>query len=280
MSDIKILQVKLIKQGEGLELSFRNNEGVVSNDGKECKEAVHPDLVKAVNALCPHIAIHTDYLSEKDAMKRENLTPWICTGYSWNQKETGITLTGVRSTSRGKSVVLNIMLPMEGESAEEYTLQKTFLKAIKAIEFEVGEYLAGRKKAQGNLFNEEGDGKMKTVTNMKIAPPDETGMTGEGKEFAPNEYVDEFNKTAALRKAGKVTPIKKARGKKKPDQPSEDKEYTPKELEAHIASRKKKPGGKSPRVAKQTVKKNHLGQELSDSSLPVSDEDRKNVNGK
>lgn len=250
MSDIKILQVKLIKQGEGLELSFRNNEGVVSNDGKECKEAVHPDLVKAVNALCPHIAIHTDYLSEKEAIKHENLAPWICTGYSWNQKETAITLTGVRSTSRGKSVVLNIMLPIEGESAEEYSLQKTFLKAIKVIEVEVKSYLSGEKKLQGTLEMPERDSKMTTV--KVLAPEDETGMTGEGKEFTAGEYKDEVDRTTALREAGKIVPIK--RGKKKVAEPVEETTYTPQTLEAHLASRRKNPGGK-PRAAKQTVRK-------------------------
>jgi hypothetical protein len=212
MSEIKILQVKLIKQGEGLELGFRNTEGVMSSDSKECKEAVHPDLVKAVNALCPHIAIHTDYLSEKDAMLHENLTPWICTGYGWNSKETGVTLTGVRSTSRGKSVVVNIMIPMEGEAAEEYSLQKSFTKAIREVETEVHAYLKGEKKAQGSLF--ANDGKMETVTNMKIDRPiDNTGMSEQGAEFSPEQYITEVDKTTQLREEGKVVPIKKAKGK-------------------------------------------------------------------
>jgi hypothetical protein len=242
MSDIKILQVKLIKQGEGLELSFRNNEGVLSADSKECKEAVHPDMVKAVNELAIHLAIHTDYLTEKQATDRELLTPFIVTGYSWNQKETGITLTGVRSTTRSKSVVLNIMLPMDGDAADEYTLQKDFVKKIKKVEAEVHAYLKGEKKLQGTLDMPERDGKMQTVTNMKIDTPiDATGMDGKEKEFTPGEYVAEVDHTTALREAGKVVPIKK--GKKKTES-TEEVEYTPEMLEKRASERRANRGGK------------------------------------
>lgn len=273
---LKILGVTLIKNGEKLKVKLSNHEGVNSKDGRECQDPVNSDMVTAMNALAPHFAIHTDYLSEKNASDRKALECLIITSYSWNKEETGVTLTGVRTTKRGRPLVMNVMIPVEGDLFDQYILLPQFLKDIKAVEFEVNEYLSGRKKKLSGAADPAKDGKGKTVTNMKVAPPDPSGMTGEGKEFTAGEYKEEVNKTTKLREAGKVVPIKKPG--KKTEKP-EDKEYTPETLEAHLASRKRNPGGK-PRAEKQAVRKNHLGQELSNSAIPVSEADRKKAKGK
>lgn len=245
-----ILKLKLKKDGDqGIDVKFKEFSLIKSTDTKECEDSIHPHLKEAVNGLRVHLAILTNYLPLNKVNKNSDLEKFKVTGYSLKEKEEGhgIVITGYRGTDAGGVVILNS--PFTMVDLESYTLAKDLEDKLEKIEFEVNEYLFKGKKLQPDLFEED-----TAVTNMKIDTPDETGMSGEGKEFTAGKYREEFDKTATLRKAGKVVPIKKG---KKTTEPVEETVFTPQTLEKHLASRKKNPGGK-PRAEKPAVRKNPI----------------------
>jgi hypothetical protein len=184
MSDeqnIKILAVKLLKGGEKMELSLKESGTIQSDDSKNCKNPVHPDLAKAVQALAVHLAILTDYLDQKDSGNTEALEKFTVTGYSIGGKEDeeGIVITGMRKTKRGKSLSINSPFERIDLSPEaRYILMDDLMQKVDKIETEVMAYLFEGKMLQPSLFepgeetdeDQEGEnGKPAKVTKMKIA---------------------------------------------------------------------------------------------------------------
>lgn len=105
MADIIIKKVKLLKQGEKLEIDYQETGDMQSTVSKTCENAVHPDLKNAVSALAVHLALLTDYITEKRARDKEELEKFVVTGYSIGSKEDdeGVVITGYRKTRSGKT---------------------------------------------------------------------------------------------------------------------------------------------------------------------------------
>lgn len=181
MSDITIIKVKLIKEGEKLEVAFKETGALKSLVDKVCESRVHPDLKNAVDALAVHFAILSDYITVKRARDKEELEKFVMIGYSigGKEEEEGITITGQRKTSYGKKLTLNTPFLLLESSGETYSLIGDLNSKIKTIEDEVLKYLTEGKKApdpQTSMFPPE------PVTNVKIDHPQELYDGDGGKE--------------------------------------------------------------------------------------------------
>lgn len=175
MSNITIQKVKLIKQGEKLEVQFKETGDMKASTDKICDNPCHPDLKKAMAGLGHHLAILTDYITEKRAGDTEELEKFVVTAYSIGGKEDeeGVTITGYRKTRSGKTVTLNTpFLKLDAES-DEYYLIKDLNTRIESIEAEVLLYLEGKKApdAQTSLEFPEENVNQEQITKMQIVPP-------------------------------------------------------------------------------------------------------------
>lgn len=148
--DIKIKKVKLLKEGEKLELEYQETGEMDATNDKICLTPVHKDLKDAVSGLAVHLAILTDYIPEKKAKDTEEIEKFVCTGYSIGGKEDqeGVTITGYRKTKRGGTVTLNTpFLRFEQSDESQYMLIGDIESKIETIEGEVRQYLFEGKRA-------------------------------------------------------------------------------------------------------------------------------------
>jgi hypothetical protein len=170
MNDIKIRQVKLIKSGEKMEISYSESGDLNATNDKICKDPVHPDLRIAMSGLAVHLGILTDYLVEKQASDKDLIEKFVVTGYSIGGKEDqeGYNITGYRKTRRGKAVTLNSPFELFEQNPEsQYILIGDLMSRIEAINKEVLLYLFEGKRGvdlQASLeFPEE------NITHMQVA---------------------------------------------------------------------------------------------------------------
>lgn len=154
MHNIKIKAVKLLKDGEKVEISYKEilADKSHSTTSKECDTPPHPDFKQSVESLRLHLAILTDYITEKEVKKNQGeLENFVASGYSVGGNEDdgiGYTIKGYRKTIRGGTVTLNTPFT-KAEAGDEfkYSLMEQLEKAIAAIEAEVIEYLFNGKRA-------------------------------------------------------------------------------------------------------------------------------------
>jgi hypothetical protein len=175
MKNIEIKQVKLIKEGEKVEVVYKETGENKSTVDKTCEDPVHPDLKRVTASLDIHLAILTDYITEKQKDDRDTLDKFVITGYSIGGKEglEGVTVTGYKKTIRGGTVTLNSPLTrFDGDPQTRYILMDDLQSKIDLVEKEVLAYLFEGKKGadpQGSLFDEkELD---EDVTHMQVAVP-------------------------------------------------------------------------------------------------------------
>ena len=170
MQGIEIKKVKLIKGGEKLEVAYKETGELKATNDKVCDEAVHADLAKSVNGLAVHLAILTDYISEKQSSDKELIDKFVVTGYSIGGKEDeeGVTITGYRKTKSGQTVTLNSPFTrFEQKEESQYILMGELQSSLDKVESEVLAYLFEGKKSddpQGSLFPDD-----ENVTQIKIA---------------------------------------------------------------------------------------------------------------
>jgi hypothetical protein len=177
MKDIKIKSVKLIKGGEKMEVVYKETGENKSTVDKTCEDPVHPDLKRTISAFDVHLAVLTDYITEKQITEKEVLEKFVITGYSIGGKEDqeGITITGYRKTKRGGTFALNSPFTRFDEDPQtRYLLMEDVMSKIDLAEKEVLAYLFEGKKGidpQGSLFGYEDLEVEEAVTHMQVAGP-------------------------------------------------------------------------------------------------------------
>lgn len=158
MADIKIKGVKLVKakkkQPEKLGLVYVETKE--TKEGKshhyrdeECDAPPHQDLKTALSGLCVHLALLTDYVTEKNARNKESIEPFHVTGYSLSgEDDDNVIITGYRNTKRGTAVILNSPLfKMQESDDNPYMLIKHLESQIDLCNNEVLLYLIEGKRA-------------------------------------------------------------------------------------------------------------------------------------
>jgi hypothetical protein len=176
MKNIEIRSAKLIKGGEKLEVFWKENGEDDATVDKTGNKPVHPDLKRAMGGFAPHLAVLTEYLTDKQTQEKETLEKFVITGYSIGGKEgeEGVTITGYRKTKRGGTVTLNSPFTRFDEAPESrYILMDDLQEKIDLAEKEVLAYLFEGKKGvdpQGSLFGNE-DLEEEAVTHMQVAGP-------------------------------------------------------------------------------------------------------------
>jgi hypothetical protein len=170
--NIKILSVKLQKDGEKMVLGIKESDLVKSDGELTYHDPVHPDLVNAVHGLWPHLALRTSLIKKTQIDDADEQEKYKVTGYSIGGKEgqEGITVTGMRKNEDGQYYSLNSPFTrIEGTEGNQYQLIGDLMDKIKKIEAEVKAYLFEGKKQAPELFSNKKDKKDEPVTNMRVA---------------------------------------------------------------------------------------------------------------
>jgi|GEM_PF-6903457 len=231
MSD-QILSVKLIKKGEKVEVKLGSTGLINSENSILCKDACHPDLYNAVQAIKSHLALLTNYIPIGGDLSAVALAPFEVTGYALNNKQDGVTLKGYRETDLGRTITLNVLVKFKQDEANGYPIINDLEAKLQKIVSETNKYRLEGKTLQTKMDFDEKEG---IVTHAQIAEPDANGNLLTKQEWTAQEYTAEVNHTADLRDQGKVVPIKKG---KKAKEPVVEKEYTPAELEARKVNKR------------------------------------------
>lgn len=170
-SNIKILGCKIQKEGAKLVLNLKESSTVRSVDQKTCEDHVHDDLVTAMDALKPHLAVLCDFIEPKQIADYD-ADKFKVNGYSigGNDGEEGITIMGMRKTKSGMWYSINTPFMRFGsdDTKNRYQLMEDLLNKVAGIETEVEEYLFNGKMKAPKLINEKSNGK---VTHLQVVPP-------------------------------------------------------------------------------------------------------------
>lgn len=207
---ISINQVKLIKKGEALELSYTKTETdgrVLVVNGERGKYSCHEDLIAAFAALAPHVAMlgsYVPFVKNLEAVKLEDYEQYRCTSFSISGEGDGkgVVLTAHKIRWDGKAVGYNCPFDMLEESEDElpdgkkkkpYPYMEELVEAIDLIDTEAREYLNGtkvgpiiEKKSKKKKTQEVDPNQMDLVdevnkiTTAQILPP-----RGEGEPEGP-----------------------------------------------------------------------------------------------
>lgn len=256
MSDTKdISKVTLlkIKDGYGLKVVFRETDkfGAPSNDDKETRGLIHPDLKAAMDALAVHWGLLSGVVRMKEiediALPQHELLEKIhVNGYSIGgdveQNTQGVILSGHYITWRAKGQSLNTAFErFEGSPEALYCYIDDLQAKLTVIEEEVQKYLNGKRGTKPAAETKTADAKdqrqvtmdfnkEEPITKMVIAEPDPNlKVTPEGNLVAEKDKYKFANKDAMDRVAEDDTKGKKKGGGKKgtgkgqvqtPDNPS------------------------------------------------------------
>jgi hypothetical protein len=194
-TSIKVKSIKVAKGGESARVWFEESGDSPAEIDRKCKNPCHPDLVAALQALVPHLAIMTEYVQAKNVGKASDLQDkFVITGYSIGGKtdEEGIVITGYRRTGKGIVTLNTPFCRFDEDPKTRYILMDELEVKLKPIEREISAYLKGEKKgtkAQGELDMDD-DGSEQKVVKMQVAKPALPGEEGEDENDDPNEVVE------------------------------------------------------------------------------------------
>lgn len=170
MSAIKIKSVKLIDGGEKLKVKFEKSETLHSENEVSFDNVVHPDLIKAMNKLRPHLAVLCGQLDVSQIKRIDQLEKFSINGYHIGGKpeQQGIKIVGGLSSDYGYVGLNSPFIIIESTDESNYPLIKKLNNDIKAVEDEVLLYMSGEKLGAPELFPVEGE----KFTSAKVAEPE------------------------------------------------------------------------------------------------------------
>lgn len=155
MSTIKITKAKLTKERLSINYTKTRDDGSHSETSENPEWEVHPDLKSALGLLAIHMAIMTDYVTNKQVKNIEKHDSELCkdftiSGYSigGDEGDEGIVISGHKILKNGKALILNTPFARFEEGDEtRYAFMEDLMNCVSRIEKEVLSYLDGSKKA-------------------------------------------------------------------------------------------------------------------------------------
>lgn len=243
MPEFKFLKVKLLNGGQdGVELINKRDGDLPKKSTEECDWPAHIDFVTTVQKLAVHLAVLTGSIPEKKSHENKEVLKFTVTGYSIGGKEgaEGFTITGYRITPFGTVILNSPFRRFDQDPETAYSLIDEVKGVIHGIEETSDTPYINGIEDEGVLYY-----------GGKRAPNPQQSLFDSADHSSTDHPDDDENdnkpKTKSTRK-GKDKPVKAE---------AEETEFTPQQLEAHLASRKKNPGGK-PRAEKPAVRKNPI----------------------
>jgi hypothetical protein len=152
----KILDVKLVKKGaDGLIIDLEETGVCPSDNKRNGHNCAHPDLIKALQGLRPHLAVLGGFVEVKKVAKvpEKEMDLYFVTGYSLGGKEgmEGVTVKGYRKNPWGGVTTLNPFILFEMSEDKAYPLIGDIQGKMKEIEKEVVLYFKEGKRGDPEL---------------------------------------------------------------------------------------------------------------------------------
>ena len=169
---MKITKAKLVK-GTFLKVSFSDGNAEIEKTYPHTEAP--PRLLKAFFSLNSHLCNLTEQYDGNGVPDFDNIA---CRGYSTkgDDEKEGIVLTGVRSLSSGKVIVLNSPFSTLDITDSEYPLIKVLVEALDRCRDEIESFMDNNKsqdEIQGRLFNTPDENFI-----LKSTPGEKTGTEG------------------------------------------------------------------------------------------------------
>ena len=166
---MKITKAKLVK-GTFLKVSFSDGNAEIEKTYPHTEAP--PRLLKAFFALNSHLCNLTEQYDSQGVPDFDNIA---CRGYSTkgDDEKEGIVLTGVRSLSSGKVIVLNSPFSTLDITDSEYPLIKVLVEELDRCRDEIESFMDNNKsqdEIQGRLFNTPDENFI-----LKSTPGEKTG---------------------------------------------------------------------------------------------------------
>lgn len=149
---IKLRSVKLLKskKNEPEHLEVAHTEIFADNShatgGKEYDRPPHPDLKNALSNLRVHLAILTDYITEKQAKSEEAISRFSVTGFSISDNGDGFVIKGYMTGRYGVVPINTPFIRYEAPEKNGYILLDDAVDKLDILEGEVMKYLSGEKR--------------------------------------------------------------------------------------------------------------------------------------
>lgn len=184
MSQIKLTKVKLIKDGEKVEISYRESGDLQRTADDVYDNVPHPDLINAVQALKPHLAILCGQIKPSEANKAD-LDSFKVNGYHIGGKEEdeGIKIVGGMTGPYGYVPLNTPFLRLESQDST-YSLLADLKEKVAVIDSEAASFMNGEKLAQPSMFPEERD-KVKKIVIAKPEGDEEKSPFTDGPKLEP-----------------------------------------------------------------------------------------------
>lgn len=155
-----VIHKEKLKEGTMLHVAYSETEGNnTSETNSEFTVEVHPDLIKALKKLAPHLARLSDQY-DKSGQLSDKI---IVRGFSekGENEKRGVVITGLRQVG-DKKLLINSPFQRFGEEGEDvgYEQVDDLLNCVEDCKDEVLAYLFDGKYAidpQGKLFDEPKD---------------------------------------------------------------------------------------------------------------------------